>query len=166
MKADKRAGEHSRYFHHRSMWDGTGWYQEDLAIWDGAWDHFLTPPSFGVPPAWSQRPRVSSGTCLPVPPPASAHMSRGTVSSVVGPISLRTHVPRTSLSLSQPDVDTQLCKQAPVPVLADQKGTFRDVPLRPTQQDLRNHKKGSSTECIQQRVQTVHLRAFSCFSST
>ena len=70
------------------------------------------------------------------------------------------------LSLSQPDVDIQLCKQAPVPVLADQKGTFRDVPLRPTQQDLRNHEKGSSTECTQQRVQTVHLRAFACFLST
>ena len=70
------------------------------------------------------------------------------------------------LSLSRPDVDIQLCKQAPVPILADQKGTFRDVPPRPTQQDLRNHKKGSSAECTQQAAQTVHLRAFSCFLST
>lgn len=104
------------------------------------------------------------GDMPPSPALASARMSQGMVLSVVGPVSLRTHVPRTSLS--QPDVDIQLCKQAPVPVLADQKGTFRDVPPRPTQQDLRNHKKGSSAECTQQAAQTVHLRAFSCFLST
>ena len=100
----------------------------------------------------------------PGPALASARMSQGMVLSVVGPVSLRTHVPRTSLS--QPDVDIQLCKQAPGPVLADQKGTFRDVPPRPTQQDLRNHKKGSSAECTQQAAQTIHLRVFSCFLST
>lgn len=104
------------------------------------------------------------GDMPPSPALASARMSQGMVLSVVGPVSLRTHVPRTSLS--QPDVDIQLCKQAPVPVLADQKGTFRDVPPRPTQQDLRNHKKGSSAECTQQAAQTVHLGAFSCFLST